>query len=566
MSQLLLPHVSLSLFSVATGVAVVVDTLAHTHKIVKQANKQTLLCRFMPPPPPPSASYLLVLDSDSEDEDQDTLAEVNYPPDDDAPPPTVVGLRRPHFVEDDDDDDDDDTDDVDTSMEEHESSTTANDDDNNSGKLSKSQKRRQRAKRKTKKKSKTDEDTDNQSNGAKVSFSNVSIRTYPRAFSPDAVPADGCWPLGMSLDRFEDEEPIELEEFETCKQQALKERWEAMLEASNSSPSSSPSPTKHKTTTPSSSGEKKSTKLDPEVIKLVESLHGVKLDNRPNTPLPVFETRQWDYRGGVKNPLFGSLSETKRQALFLAASGGSEEEQQLKQKEQQNGGTSFSKGQRPRSNSVTSGQTSKHGHNTRRSRSNSGTNMGTNSSNFNDTYNQVYVMHVRNELEQLRNDRNKSGATGCNCRKLNVYLPPKDGSAGKKAQHKRLKPSKLQQELKKRNLFDETMSREEMEKVLHKAVEQEPCCRDDDCFCVRNGIDCQADACSCWHDSHVHVKRYSDSEPLSTKEIEQRCGNPLGMYVVDLDGIGAFRSKIIKNQKLEALFCMPVSSAVEAGQ
>ena len=175
-------------------------------------------------------------------------------------------------------------------------------------------------------------------------------------------------------------------------------------------------------------------------------------------------------------------------------------------------------------------------------------------------------MHVRNELEQLRNERNKSGATGCNCRKLNVYLPPKDGG-GKKAQHKRLKPSKLHQELKKRNLFDASMSREDMEKLLHKTIEEEPCCRDEDCFCVRNGINCQADACSCWHDSHVHVKRYSDSGPLSNQDIQTRCGNPLGMYVVDLDGIDQYRNKIVTNQQEGGgLFCLPVSSAVQAGQ
>jgi hypothetical protein len=278
----------------------------------------------------------------------------------------------------------------------------------------------------------------------------------------------------------------------------------------------------------------------------------------------VYETRQWDYRSKVRNPLFGMLSEEKRQAIFLAATGGSEADQQQHQQHQ----TTSEEGiPRARSNSVSSATIPRpskpHGCNTRRSRSSNSGKNNSNNQNFNDTYNQVYVMHVRNELEQLRNERNKSGATGCNCRKLNVYVPPKDGSGGKRAQHKRLKPSKLSQELRKRNLYDSSMSRDEMEKVLHKAVEEEPCCRDEDCFCIRNGIDCQADACSCWHDSHVHVKRYGDSGPLSNEEIETRCGNPFGMYMVDLDAIDSFRSKVVQNQKDGMFFCHPITSAGE---
>ena len=171
------------------------------------------------------------------------------------------------------------------------------------------------------------------------------------------------------------------------------------------------------------------------------------------------------------------------------------------------------------------------------------------------------VHHVRNELEQLRFERNKSGATGCNCRKLVVYLPPKDGSGGKKAQHRRLKPSKVVQELKKRNLYDDSvaaMSRDQMEKLLHKTVESEPCCRDESCFCFRNGIICQADACSCWHDSHVHAK-HSSGDPLTNDEIRKRCGNPLGTYLVDMDAIDSYRAEMIK-QASDLFICQPVSS------
>jgi hypothetical protein len=296
-------------------------------------------------------------------------------------------------------------------------------------------------------------------------------------------------------------------------------------------------------------------------MKLMNSLYHVKIGDKDDKPAVVYETRQWDYRSKVKNPLFGALTEATRQAIFLAASGGSEADQQQNH-HHQNGTEDIPKAKSKSGSSTATARSFKQPsyNNARRSRSNSSGNSSNISHNFNETYNQVYVMHVRNELEQLRNDRTKSGATGCNCRKLNIYIPPKDGSGGKKAQHKRLKPSKLSQELKKRNLYDSSMSREEMEKVLQKAVEEEPCCRDEDCFCIRNGIDCQADACSCWHDSHVHIKRYSDSGPLSNEEIETRCGNPFGMYLVDLDAIDSFRSKVVQNQKDGMFFCLPTAS------
>jgi Cysteine/serine-rich nuclear protein N-terminus len=537
----------------------------------------------MPPPPPPSASYLLVLDSDSEDDEEDDRPVVREEPiagdDYDERSTPTSGSRRPHVVEDENEDDVEEED-VDTSMDEPPLEVSSSDQSKGgSKKLNKNQKRKVRRKKKKSKRGENGPDTeattstDSKGNGiAKVSFSSVSVRTFPRAFSPDAVPADGGWPLGMELDNHHDEEPMDLEEFEAFKQEELRERWETMLEAQKNLPASPSSlPSKSKPSSSPSSNSEKPKPIDPEVILLMDSLHKVNINGKnkkkDDTSAVVYETRQWDYRNKVKNPLFGVLSEAKRQAIFLASSGGSEADQQ-KQQQHDKSSESSSKG-RARSNSVSSvgsAQSSKqHGHNTRRSRTSSNGNSSS-IHNFNETYNQVYVMHVRNELEELRNERNKSGATGCNCRKLNVYIPPKDGSGGKKAQHKRLKPSKLTQELKKRDLYDESMSREDMEKVLHKAVEEEPCCRDEDCFCVRNGIDCQADACSCWHDSHVHVKRYSDSGPLTNEEIEKRCGNPLGMYVVDLDAIDSFRSMVISNQKDGMLFCLPTSTTAETGQ
>jgi hypothetical protein len=239
----------------------------------------------------------------------------------------------------------------------------------------------------------------------------------------------------------------------------------------------------------------------------------------------------------MKNPLFGLLSEEQRQAIFLE-SHSEENEGQFPAN-----GRARSQSVSDYSSSVSSSPPKRRGRTTSFSQSEQ----------FNETYNQVYVHHVRNELEQLRNERTKSGATGCNCRKLTVYLPPKDGG-GKKAQHRRLKPAKLTAELKKRNLYDESASREELERILHDAVEKEPCCSSEDCFCHRNGIECQADACSCWHDSHVHTK--SGSRYLSIQVIKERCGNPNGTSAVDCDGIDAYRERM-----LESTMCQFIETA-----
>lgn len=426
----------------------------------------------MPPPPPPSKSYLLVLDTDSEDEDDYRVYQREVtPPSPQAAEQTMAVEPETssicHVIEDED---------------------ATNDSPKSHGKkLSKSQKRNRR--RRMKKKTQTSSPKKESKPG--VSFSSIRIRSFPRCFSGDAVPADGGWPLGMEREQFYDGEEYALEDYENEKQQKLKERWESVMH-----------------------------KCDSSVIETMKS-------RPPNCPF-LFETRQWDYKSGVKNPLFSVCSEQQRQALFLGTP-----------PEVKDHGHPPSPKRRTRSNSVTSDQ--------RRTRSNSVT-----SEQFNDTYTQVVVHHARHELEEIRNFRSKSGATGCNCRKLSVYLPPKDGSAGKRAQHRRMKPSKLTQELKKRGLYDPSASREQLEITLHDAVAKEPCCRSDDCFCFRNGIDCQSDACSCWHDSHVHAK--PGSAFPSIDEIQTRCGNPLGMYTVDLEAIDSFRSKV-----LESMICQPIS-------
>jgi len=374
--------------------------------------------------------------------------------------------------------------------------TTTNSNRNPTKNQKKKQKRRQRKKNTSTQGKK--------SNKPRVHFSCVKIRTFLRTFGDSVVPGHGGWPLGMKLDDYKDHDQVPLEEYETNKQKLLRERWKVIQSTCS---------------TPSTKNNIKILEIDDEIIHLIESIDD-------------YETRQWDYRNKVKNPLFGLVSEKKRQALFLEGSEGNLE---------------------GRNQPLLRSQSLKLDNNdTRRTRSHS---MGSNNHsqgmlsnyNFNEEFNQSLVHHVRNELEQLRFERNKSGSTGCNCSKLIVYIPPKDGSGGKKSKHRRLKPSKLITELKKRHLYGPSVassSREKKEKILQKAVEKEPCCRDEDCFCIRNGIVCQADSCSCWL---VRKNSSSSNHSLSSADIQRRCGNQI--EVTDMETINEYRIKIINEKK-----------------
>ena len=102
-------------------------------------------------------------------------------------------------------------------------------------------------------------------------------------------------------------------------------------------------------------------------------------------------------------------------------------------------------------------------------------------------------------------------------------------------------------------MYNPNASREELEQLLHDTVEQEPCCKWGDCSCKKESIECQADTCSCWYDSHVHVKTGSTGSKNKTPaEIISRCGNPHGTITVDVAAIDSFRESIIKQ------YCLPV--------
>lgn len=223
----------------------------------------------------------------------------------------------------------------------------------------------------------------------------------------------------------------------------------------------------------------------------------------------TLETRPYDYKRGGKNLLFRSLTEHSRMNLLLAS--GDHEVH--------------------RSSVPSSAPAQK-----RRTRSKSVTDE------YSDDFPHVDVLHVRNELENLRASRSMEGHTGCTCRKLHVYVVP-PGGGGKKAHSRRLSVHKVIEELRKRHkLPSKNKTREELELLLQSIVAEEPCCGQD-CPCAQNGIICQVDACSCWLASHMDDKKASNLVP--NQKIRERCGNKYGMYALDASKVDADRKEQI---------------------
>lgn len=381
-----------------------------------------------------------------------------------------------------------------------------------------------------------------------VSFAHVHIHSFPRCLGVSGVPGNGGWPLGMTLHSEDRRAPDEaslgagvtnmvaIDDYENAKQERLIQRIQEQKQQQQSGSSS------------------ESLRID----------HG---DKKAST---VLETRQWDYKSQCRNPLFGSLIEKERMQLLLESSSARESEGDdvlsVPSKQHQRVGRNNSH------NSTCGGASSNvQGNQNNSSHSSSNNNTYSSGDHYNDEYTDVEVRHVRNELEQIRNNRTMDGAIGCTCRKLQVYILPKGQAAGKKAHHRRMKPSKVKEELRKRQLLPpeevlQQYSREALEGMLHDAVELEPCCTPNSgCSCVRNGIECQADTCSCWHISHQttsaqqhhtsdnatlnsnHGNQSSSSDSTcSMADIKARCGNPInGMYVVDFAKIDEFRRNVL---------------------
>ena len=270
-------------------------------------------------------------------------------------------------------------------------------------------------------------------------FGGVHVREYERCLGLDGVPLEGGWPLGISPTIVKEYQAAEsVHEFEERRQVELRERWIQVLNQHGVSVE------EHTNSTDDQDSQG--------TINVVS----------PLSPTEHLETRQYDYRKRIneitqstKNPLFGPLKEEERMLLLVRNDSTSSFNDDDNQDDSSTittiSNSPGKSGNRVRSNSMahstsTANDTTNKRNmstTTRRARANSEAQL------FSENFSSTNVMHIQHELEQVRIHRTLEGSTGCTCRKLDVYLPPPNGG-GKKAQHRRMKPQKVIEELRKR--------------------------------------------------------------------------------------------------------------------
>jgi len=430
--------------------------------------KDCIFIGNMPPPPPPSQSYLWKFDSSSsnsssdEDDDNDDERRMQQGGSvffKDQNPEQVQPIRR------------------ETTTTKPTTTTTTTATTNTSPMLITPEKvpiqseamnqqeepsslnQKKNRKRRNRRKGKTNTPKQN------VTFGTVAVHSFSRQLGQSVITADGGWPLGLGESISMEEFPID--DFHQGRQLILRDRW-------------------------------------------------IKVTGDQEIPTEPLETRPFDYKKNLRNPLFQPLDEDQRISLLTST--------KLPSIINTTGNS------RPRSNSDV-------GNKSRRSKSLA-------SAGTTGPYSSTEILQVRHELEDIRVSRTTD--IGCSCRKLVVYIPPKmtDGTTssivGKKAAHRRMNERKLKDEVRRRGMWKSGLSREQLEGILHSAIEGETCCSSaDTCPCIKNELSCQADICQCWHTSH-QTKEYKD-EGVSVTSIKERCGNKFGMYVVDAEAISEFR-------------------------
>jgi hypothetical protein len=554
----------------------------------------------MPPPPPPSASYNLKIIDSSDEEDEAIRINDAYTYDSlpwaeavRVQPVEATNVRVIDEKTDESDDDDD------SPVDSRVIGETV---------VSK-KKKKSKKKSKKKKKSKIEPvDTNDAAvtttaaaeqpkncktkHGKSVTFGTVSIREYARTLGTHTVPSDGGWPLGLGplaaehtheqfleLQKQHDASPTNhsnkkspthhpkgwlVHDFESRRQTELQQRYIQLIRDQRRRKFEKEWEKKHlnkfhhsyntrrggkKKGDSSSQGNRSSSvrsssgKLKMEMSnEEKEELERV-VSQPVDVPQRYLETRQYDYKKRIsskvvdenmteeeelvmnrrgRNPLFVMLHENERKKLLLR------DDEWFQQ-------CHVIDSQQHKQQSI-------------------------------DLHDPTITQHIQHDLETLRIQRTDPTNLGCSCRKLHVFLPGSSDKTHhkKKGSHRRLPERKVREELRRRSIPQEGMNREKLEKALHDAIENEPCCWGNDCPCYKSGIGCQADTCSCWYPSHEGAtttnsgdkKKMENSEARNVVDqdvvdIEERCGND--MYVVNFGKIRRHREQFVNCVEVEAV-------------
>lgn len=351
-----------------------------------------------------------------------------------------------------------------------------------------------------------------------VQFGRTHVREMKRGISFDTVPTDnGSFPLGLSEEIIQE---YDLSVDEYVQRKGINKKVE---ELSSSSPG--------------------------------EMLSKLRMTTTTNK-----ESSFPSMGGSFCNKQLEPLSETNRKIILLSSLDPNyrfEEELKIKKKEKNSTKNHHSR----RTSTMTT---------TRRNKVASATSAASTSSASlkNPSYHNMELEHllcvvIRKDLERITIDRS---VTGCNCCKRSSkhhHHHPLSASTATS-----MNDRKLREELRKRKLLlphenNNTRilpeKKQELFQRLQHAMEQEPCCREDNCPCVQNGIPCHELACKCFcsssstaHHHHSNPTAFSSASSCTSSingnnndDKNNRCGNIYGLDIVDIDRI----------QKKRAEFC-----------
>jgi len=349
-----------------------------------------------------------------------------------------------------------------------------------------------------------------------VSFGSVTVVPFERCLGATVVPDQGGWPLGLSPHPIsaaaESTTTCTVDDFEEAKRERLELRAKELPD--------------------------------------------------PNIPL---ETRQWDYkrrsRGEEDNPLFHRLTEPERRDLLLGIKDETPKIVTPRPNLRNQSETvavekytlrSFLRKTLSRSRSdpmlnpdrKSQRNTQNKLHRHRRHRSTWSESDDDDDDNdyelyYNEKFPKPLVQKQRRHLELLRESRLSN--VGCSCSHKNK-LPP------------HLTLSIIQQELRNRGKLPQhcdMMTSRALLSLLQKVVAQEPCCTtNNNCACVRDGVECQSNVCNCAWESLVATSASSSSKNgCTSSKADPRtfCANPRGMNVLDVDRIKAERSSMLES-------------------
>jgi len=305
----------------------------------------------------------------------------------------------------------------------------------------KNQKKHAAAKRKKKKNVQMENQASLPPQKKSLAFGEVEVLEIERSIGWTAVPAKGSWPLGLSEGEALSRRRVSLEEYELERQQKLQARYTAL--------------------------SKKQRKL----------LNAEQL-----------ETRQFDFKMDLKNPLFTALSEEERKVLLIGPDEDTDNDEPV-----------HTVGSRRSSALLVLEESDK-------------------------PENPLVAVNqaLKEELSKLYSSRE---STGCSCAKVKNI-------------------DKLHQTRLKEMLMlcgcevDSSASKKELLVQLKTVLEGKSLCELLSCECFRAGVQCHADVCGCCYITEGGKRIFVNGL--------KKCGNSEGLYLYQLDNVSRYRKAIIE--------------------